>query len=161
MAGQTWFMGYWAEQYVLYPPESVNVALYVDTGFLAIDSSFLRSYLTAYGLLLLAGVIAYGTGSTVYIFGTVRASRSIHGKLIEAILGTTLRCVSRCSYQVWWMMSPTSKVVRHDPYVSSDYSCYSRYSRPYVLPFSLPVHGLNVTTLLSSGWPNISCLRMA
>jgi hypothetical protein len=45
---------------------------------------------------LLAGVIAYGTGSTVYIFGTLRASRSIHGKLIEAILGTTLRCVSRC-----------------------------------------------------------------
>jgi len=60
----------------------------------------LRSYLTAYGILLLAGVIAYGTGSTVYIFGTLRASRSIHGKLIEAILGTTLRCVSRCFYQV-------------------------------------------------------------
>lgn len=69
-------------------------------GILAIDSSFLRSYLTAYGILLLAGVIAYGIGSTVYIFGTVRASRSIHGKLIEAILGTTLRCVPRCSYQV-------------------------------------------------------------
>lgn len=64
-------------------------------GTLAIDSLFLRSYLTAYGLLLLAGVIAYGAGSTVYIFGTVRASRSIHGKLIEAILGTTLRYVLR------------------------------------------------------------------
>jgi hypothetical protein len=31
MAVQTWFMGYWAEQYVLYPPESVDVPLYVDT----------------------------------------------------------------------------------------------------------------------------------
>ncbi|SRR6266446_1454346 len=30
IAVQTWFMGYWAQQYVLYPPESVNVALYVD-----------------------------------------------------------------------------------------------------------------------------------
>ena len=30
MAGQTWFLGYWAEQYVLYPPESVNVTLYVN-----------------------------------------------------------------------------------------------------------------------------------
>lgn len=101
MAGQTWFMGYWAEQYVLYPPESVDVTLYVYTlVFFAIDRSFLPSYLTAYGLLLLAGVIAYGAGSTVYIFGTVRASRSIHSKLIEAILGTTLRCVPRCSYRV-------------------------------------------------------------
>jgi hypothetical protein len=30
MAWQTWFMGYWAEQYLLYPPESVNVTLCVD-----------------------------------------------------------------------------------------------------------------------------------
>jgi hypothetical protein len=76
------------------------VCVHIGTVFLAIDRSFLPSYLTAYGLLLLAGVIAYGAGSTVYIFGTVRASRSIHSKLIEAILGTTLRCVPRCSYRV-------------------------------------------------------------
>jgi hypothetical protein len=31
MAGQTWVMGYWAQQYVLYPPESVDVTLYADT----------------------------------------------------------------------------------------------------------------------------------
>jgi hypothetical protein len=31
MTVQTWFMGYWAEQYLLYPPESVNVILYVNT----------------------------------------------------------------------------------------------------------------------------------
>jgi hypothetical protein len=30
MAAQTWTMGYWAEQYVLYPAESVNVTLYVN-----------------------------------------------------------------------------------------------------------------------------------
>jgi hypothetical protein len=27
LAAQTWFMGYWAEQYDIYPPEQVNVAL--------------------------------------------------------------------------------------------------------------------------------------
>lgn len=86
LAMQTWLMGYWAEQYLLYPSESVNVTF----------------YLAAYALLLLAGAIAYGTGSTVYIFGTVRASRSIHGKLIEAILGTTLR---------WLDTTPTSRVI--------------------------------------------------
>lgn len=31
IAGQTWFMGHWAEQYVLYPPDSVDVSLYVNT----------------------------------------------------------------------------------------------------------------------------------
>jgi hypothetical protein len=24
---QTWFMGYWAEQYDIYPPEQVNITL--------------------------------------------------------------------------------------------------------------------------------------
>ena len=27
---QKWFMGYWAEQYDVYPPEQVNIALYVS-----------------------------------------------------------------------------------------------------------------------------------
>jgi hypothetical protein len=41
MAGQTWIMGYWAEQYVLYPSEPVNVTLYVNTPvFLLLSSQF-------------------------------------------------------------------------------------------------------------------------
>jgi len=27
LAAQTWFMGYWAEQYEIYPPEQVRVTL--------------------------------------------------------------------------------------------------------------------------------------
>jgi hypothetical protein len=27
LAGQTWFMGYWAEQYNIYPREKVSIAL--------------------------------------------------------------------------------------------------------------------------------------
>jgi ABC-type multidrug transport system fused ATPase/permease subunit len=86
LAGQTWFMGHWAEQYALYPPGSVDVTF----------------YLSAYGLLVLAGAIAYATGNTVYIFGAVRAARSIHGRLIEAVLGTTMR---------WLDTTPTSRVI--------------------------------------------------
>ncbi|KAH9984900.1 hypothetical protein BJV77DRAFT_1035217 [Russula vinacea] len=86
IAGQTWFMGHWAEQYVLYPPDSVDVSF----------------YLSAYGLLILAGAIAYVTGGTVYIFGAVRAARSIHSRLIESVLGTTLR---------WLDTTPTSRVI--------------------------------------------------
>jgi hypothetical protein len=57
---------------------------------------------------VLAGVIAYVTGNTVYIFGAVRAARSIHGKLIEAVLGTTLRSVPRS----------VLCLIRHDSYLS-------------------------------------------
>jgi hypothetical protein len=27
LAGQTWFMGYWAEQYDIYPPEAISITL--------------------------------------------------------------------------------------------------------------------------------------
>jgi ABC-type multidrug transport system fused ATPase/permease subunit len=83
---QTWFMGYWAEQYDIYPPEQVNIAF----------------YLTIYGLILLAMVISYTTGSGVFMFGSIRASRTIHRKLIESVLGTTLR---------WLDTTPTSRVI--------------------------------------------------
>jgi hypothetical protein len=50
MAGQTWFMGYWAEQYVLYPPESVDVTLYVDTFvFLLLTVHFFAAILQPMG----------------------------------------------------------------------------------------------------------------
>ena len=56
----------------------------------------LASYLTIYGLILLVAVIAFTVGTGVYVFGALRASRSIHRKLIESVLGTTLRCISKC-----------------------------------------------------------------
>ncbi|KAH9077606.1 hypothetical protein EDB83DRAFT_2285647 [Lactarius deliciosus] len=86
LAAQTWFMGYWAEQYEVYPPEQVSVSF----------------YLTVYGLILLVAMFSYTIGSGVYTFGTLRASRSIHQKLIESILGTTLR---------WLDTTPTSRVI--------------------------------------------------
>jgi hypothetical protein len=52
------------------------------------------SYLTIYWFMLLAIVVSYTTGSGIYVFGALRASRSIHQKLIESVLGTTLRYAS-------------------------------------------------------------------
>ncbi|KAI9449923.1 hypothetical protein BJY52DRAFT_1192187 [Lactarius psammicola] len=86
MTMQTWFMGYWAEQYDIYPPEQVNVTF----------------YLTVYGLILLTATTSYSMGYAVYVFGAVRASRSIHRNLIESVLGTTLR---------WLDTTPTSRVI--------------------------------------------------
>ncbi|KAH8986100.1 hypothetical protein EDB92DRAFT_2116516 [Lactarius akahatsu] len=90
MTAQTWFMGYWAEQYDIYPPEQINITLY---GF-----SF---YNAVYGLIILAATANYTIGYGVYLFGALRASRTVHRTLIESVLGTTLR---------WLDTTPTSRV---------------------------------------------------
>ncbi|KAI0068087.1 hypothetical protein BV25DRAFT_1834393 [Artomyces pyxidatus] len=87
MSTQTWFMGYWAEQYdIVDDPSQVHI------GF----------YLTVYVLLLFVGIAVYTIGNAVYVFGSLRASRSIHRKLIQSVLGTTLR---------WLDTTPTSRVI--------------------------------------------------
>ena len=94
MAATTWFMGYWAEQYGIHPPETVSIALYVDRSPFPLHAPhFIFSYLSVYGVMVLGALISYVAGYCVYIFGGLRASRSIHRQLIEAVLGTTLRCV--------------------------------------------------------------------
>ena len=59
---------------------------------MTIGPSF-ASYLTVYGLMLLVGTTCYTTAYGFYVFGSLRASRSIHRNLIESVLGTTLRCI--------------------------------------------------------------------
>ncbi|KAI9431405.1 P-loop containing nucleoside triphosphate hydrolase protein, partial [Lactarius indigo] len=86
MTVQTWFMGYWAEQYDIYPPDQVNIIF----------------YLTVYGLILLATTTSYIVGLGVYTFGALRASRTIHRILIGTVLGTTLR---------WLDTTPTSRII--------------------------------------------------
>ncbi|KAH7906177.1 ABC transporter type 1, transmembrane domain-containing protein, partial [Hygrophoropsis aurantiaca] len=83
---QTWFLGYWASQYEIRPPSEVKVPF----------------YLSVYALLLVFGGIVYSTGYILYIYGTLRASRKIHRRLIQSVLGTTLR---------WLDITPTSRVI--------------------------------------------------
>ncbi|KAH9016815.1 P-loop containing nucleoside triphosphate hydrolase protein, partial [Lactarius pseudohatsudake] len=85
MTVQTWFMGYWAEQYDIYPPEQINITF----------------YLIVYGLIIFAATAGYAIGYGVYVFGALRASRAVHRTLIESVLGTTLR---------WLDTTPTSRV---------------------------------------------------
>ncbi|KAH9166801.1 hypothetical protein EDB89DRAFT_2245991 [Lactarius sanguifluus] len=86
MTVQTWFMGYWAEQYNIYPPEQVNITF----------------HLTVYGLIILAATVSFTIGCGVYVFGALRASRTIHQTLIESVLSTTLR---------WLDTTPTSRII--------------------------------------------------
>lgn len=101
ITAQTWFMGYWAELYDIYPQEDVSITLYVAGLLFPLLSHFLCSFLGVYGLILLLATVAYSGGTGIYVFGTLRASRSIHAKLIEAVLGTTLRSVLRCQSLSW------------------------------------------------------------
>ncbi|KAH7912982.1 hypothetical protein BJ138DRAFT_1225912, partial [Hygrophoropsis aurantiaca] len=83
---QTWFLGYWASQYEDHTPAEVKV----------------EYYLTVYALLLVLASIGYLSGWAIYYYGSLRASKTIHKKLIVSILGTTLR---------WLDTTPTSRVI--------------------------------------------------
>ncbi|KAF7367211.1 ATP-binding cassette transporter [Mycena sanguinolenta] len=85
-AVQTWFLGYWANQYTLQEPETVDVFY----------------YLGIFSILLLIGMILYSVSFIFYTLGVFRASKSIHKQLIESVLGTTLR---------WLDTTPTSRVI--------------------------------------------------
>ncbi|KAG2070718.1 hypothetical protein BDR04DRAFT_1053972 [Suillus decipiens] len=83
---QTWFLGYWASQYEHHLSSEVDVKL----------------YLSGYALLMLSGCLMYSVGYYMYYRGSMRASRTIHKKLIQSVLGTTLR---------WLDTTPTSRVI--------------------------------------------------
>jgi hypothetical protein len=51
------------------------------------------SYLTLYSLILVFFVLTYLAAMLFYYVGTQRASRSINAKLVDSVLGSTLRSV--------------------------------------------------------------------
>jgi ABC-type multidrug transport system fused ATPase/permease subunit len=60
------------------------------------------SYLGVYGAMLGVAVIFYMTWVTIFTFGQLRASRTLHERLIKSVLGTTLR---------WLDTTPTSRII--------------------------------------------------
>ncbi|KAI0258777.1 hypothetical protein BC834DRAFT_847164, partial [Gloeopeniophorella convolvens] len=91
MTAQTWFMGYWSEQYIERDPADVPF----------------KFYIFIYCLLIAASLILQTIEYTNYVFGTIRASTVIHKNLIESVLGTTLRLILRS----WLDKTPTSRVI--------------------------------------------------
>ncbi|KAJ8520559.1 hypothetical protein ONZ45_g2613 [Pleurotus djamor] len=83
----TWFLGYWASKYAE-----------VDDPTLVSVSYYLSVYVSILGVALLT----YATAFLVYVYGNIRASKSIHKQLINAVLGTTLR---------WLDITPTSRII--------------------------------------------------
>ncbi|KAF9469452.1 P-loop containing nucleoside triphosphate hydrolase protein [Collybia nuda] len=83
---QPWLLGTWATQYQNHSPEEVNVAF----------------YLTVYVGLVFLMLLVYCCNQLILTFGALRASGSLHRRLIDSILGTTLR---------WLDKTPTSRVI--------------------------------------------------
>ncbi|THU95701.1 P-loop containing nucleoside triphosphate hydrolase protein, partial [Dendrothele bispora CBS 962.96] len=89
--GQTWFLGYWAEQYEKMNPEDVNVVF----------------YLSSYVLILAFVIGTFAIAFIVNMFGAIRSSRSIHKQLMTSILGT-----GHLVFKMQWLdTTPTSRVI--------------------------------------------------
>ncbi|KAI0948128.1 hypothetical protein AcW1_009723 [Taiwanofungus camphoratus] len=83
---QIWVLGLWARQYEKHQSSEVAVSY----------------YLSVYAVLTLVATVFYCIYWIVYLFGTIRAWKDIHRKLISSILGTTLR---------WLDTTPTSRII--------------------------------------------------
>ncbi|EJD52269.1 P-loop containing nucleoside triphosphate hydrolase protein, partial [Auricularia subglabra TFB-10046 SS5] len=81
---QTWFLGYWAQQY--------------DYG----EHVSASKYIAGYSGLVVLSLTLYSVAFMAFVYGSMRASRLIHNRLIDSILGTTLR---------WLDVVPVSRVI--------------------------------------------------
>lgn len=50
-----------------------------------------NSYLSGYALLLLFSLLLYSAAFTIFTLGSLRSGKIIHKKLVDSVLGTTLR----------------------------------------------------------------------
>ncbi|KAI0640447.1 P-loop containing nucleoside triphosphate hydrolase protein [Trametes meyenii] len=83
---QIWYLGYWASQYENRAPQDVAVG----------------HYLTVYTLFVVAGLVSIALCVTYYVFGSLRAARIVHEKLVVSVLGTTLR---------WLDKTPAARII--------------------------------------------------
>ncbi|KAF8889981.1 multidrug resistance-associated ABC transporter [Gymnopilus junonius] len=81
-----WFLGYWGSQYENQNPEDVKVPY----------------YLSLYCSILAGAIATYAVANTTYIYGTMRASRTINAQLIDSILSSTLR---------WLDETPAARII--------------------------------------------------
>ncbi|CEL54792.1 ATP-binding cassette transporter abc4 OS=Schizosaccharomyces pombe (strain 972 / ATCC 24843) GN=abc4 PE=3 SV=1 [Rhizoctonia solani AG-1 IB] len=85
---QAYWVGVWARAYNTHPghPEQVNATM----------------YLVVYIVICLGGVGLYASAYILHIFGSVRAARRIHGRLVSSILGAPLR---------WLDSTPVGRII--------------------------------------------------
>ncbi|EKM58631.1 uncharacterized protein PHACADRAFT_90147 [Phanerochaete carnosa HHB-10118-sp] len=82
----SWVLGLWARQYEIHDPSQVSVTY----------------YLSLYIGVITFSAIFLACGYTIYMYGTLRASRIIHRTLVDTILHATLR---------WLDNTPSSRII--------------------------------------------------
>ncbi|KAJ6593376.1 P-loop containing nucleoside triphosphate hydrolase protein [Mycena capillaripes] len=83
---QAWFLGHWSARYEHKLPSEVSPAY----------------YLSIYAVILAFAMVFYSEYFTVFTFASMRASLVIHERLMNSIVGSTMR---------WLDMTPTSRVM--------------------------------------------------
>ncbi|KAI5122642.1 hypothetical protein M0805_008726 [Coniferiporia weirii] len=83
---QTWFMGYWSNQYEKYPSSDVPAL----------------KYLTIYILINVAGLVADFTAQALWAYNTLKASRTIYFRLLESIFAAPFR---------WLDITPVGRII--------------------------------------------------
>ncbi|KAJ7919473.1 P-loop containing nucleoside triphosphate hydrolase protein [Mycena leptocephala] len=83
---ETWYLGYFASLYETSPKGSVSVSYHIGI----------------YALIMAFDIVTHSWADIIFAYAVLRASRGIHRKLIESILGTTLR---------WLDITPASRVI--------------------------------------------------
>ncbi|KAI0741256.1 P-loop containing nucleoside triphosphate hydrolase protein [Daedaleopsis nitida] len=83
---QLWYLGVWAAQYETHPAEDVAV----------------WHFLSVYTFGMIAGLVVTTIVAFYFVFGSVRASRLIHRKLMASVLSATLR---------WLDKTPTARII--------------------------------------------------
>ncbi|KAJ3508927.1 hypothetical protein NLJ89_g5494 [Agrocybe chaxingu] len=83
---QTWFLGVWGAQYEKHAASEVNLAYYIGV----------------FTVIIVVHEIAFGAVNLWYAYRSVGASRRIHAKLIDSVLGSTLR---------WLDETPTARII--------------------------------------------------
>ncbi|PPR08265.1 hypothetical protein CVT24_001158 [Panaeolus cyanescens] len=73
--GRGWFLGYWGGQYETHAPSEVNLAF----------------YLSVFGGILILARVQDGIAEAFLVFGSIRASKTIHARLVTSIFTSTLR----------------------------------------------------------------------
>ncbi|KAJ7916159.1 multidrug resistance-associated ABC transporter [Mycena leptocephala] len=81
---ETWYLGYWASQYGQGEPVSVF------------------KYLGVFSLLVLADLIVDWISYIYFTLGSFHASKVIHTRLLDSVMGTTFR---------WLDVTPTSRII--------------------------------------------------
>ncbi|KZT42309.1 P-loop containing nucleoside triphosphate hydrolase protein [Sistotremastrum suecicum HHB10207 ss-3] len=111
-----WFLGYWAMQYDAIDHAEVPVP----------------KYLAIYAGILVAGLIFVGFANGYWAWGSVRASRALHRKLVHSILTSTFRwldttpisrVLSRCSQDCQMIDGPLAEMSIGFLYITSGLIC--------------------------------------